>query len=163
MIKSRFIACSVTIFQKMTSLHDILIDLWTFHPHLNFREEHDTIVCDIDGGASFDVLTNDNRTVNYNQIDYLTRMQKFVDVELTMMKAGFYGHCAIILPDLTVKVSPSEHSALTLIEEFPRHQTFVGRVGMEGKTNQCEFEQLHEGEFVSLMEIKEKLEIDPFL
>jgi len=112
----------------MNDLDKNLGDLQRAYPDLTFRKSDNTIVCVL-GDTHFGVLNSDD-SINTKALSSLLRMKKFLDVEPKMIQSGYTGHYAIVLSDLTVKVTSTEHSALTFAHQFG-DEFFVGRIGQE--------------------------------
>lgn len=105
------------------------------YPTLTFVEKDGKPVCIVDN-FSYGVLLSDG-SANVPALKSLQRMQLFVDTEEEMIKRGYKGHFAIILPDLSIKIFPTEGGALNLAQKFGG-EAFVCQVGKKSEGLPCD-------------------------
>lgn len=96
------------------------------HPILNFELNNDSVVCIVNGFA-FGVLNSDG-SINNDGIESLKRMQTFFSRQEELIGKGKKGNYAIVRPDLSVAISPTEGGALTYAQQF-NGKAFVHRIG----------------------------------
>ena len=108
----------------------MLTDLRVSNPTLIFQEEADgRIVCLI-GNFKYGVLHADG-SINEGAIRSLKRVQVFLDKETEMINMGKYGQYAIVLPDHSIMICPTEGGALNFAHSY-EGEAFVSRIGSQG-------------------------------
>jgi hypothetical protein len=115
------------------------------YPTLKFQEKDGKPVCIVDN-FSYGVLLSDG-SANVRALKSLERMQLFLDTEDEMINRGKKGDFAIILPDLSIKIYPTEGGALNFAQKFGG-EAFVCQVGKKSEGLPCDLLGLSGDEWI---------------